>query len=168
VRFPLVTSFCIASAIFVGSAVVGYKAALRISYRHNESSAFISLGKQDAEELRTVLRTLNFLSESHLLTKLEPSPAEYHSALQRNIPYLQELRHQAPERLRPLIDLQLGVDYAEMAHFDQEANRLEEASKARQSAQGLLLSLGWKDVSVDALNSLAVQEIQPLRISENK
>ncbi len=167
-KFPLVTSFCIASAIFAASAYVADRAALRIGYRHSESVAFNSLGKQQASELQAMLRTLTFLNQSHLVTKLEPSAGEYHSALERNIPALQKLRDQAPERLRPLIDLQLGVDYAEMAHFDQEASRLEEASKARQAAQGLLSSLGWKDVSPDALNSLAVQEIQPMRVSENK
>jgi hypothetical protein len=168
VKFPLVTSFCIASAIFAGSAYLADRAALRIGYRHSESVAFNSLGKRQANELQAVLRTLTFLNESHLVTKLEPSAGDYHSALERNIPALQKLRDQAPKRLRPLIDLQLAVDYAEMAQFEQEVNHLEEASKARQSAQGLLRSLGWKDVSADALNSLAVQEIQPLRISEHK
>jgi hypothetical protein len=151
-----------------GTAFVGYKAALRISYRHSEARAFNSLGKQDTQELRTTLQTLTFLSQSHLVTKLEPSPADYHSALALNIPALQKLRDRAPERLRPPIDLQLAVDYAEMAHLEQEANHLEEATKARQSAQGLLRSLGWKDVSPDALNRVAVQEIQPLRIWERK
>jgi hypothetical protein len=147
---------------------VAERAALYISYRHSESKAYESLGKQDAQELRAMLQTLTFLSESHLLTRLEPSAADYRSVIERNIPYLQKLRDQAPERLRPLIDLRLAVDYAEMAHLEQEANHLEEADKARQSAQGLLGSLGWKDVSPDALNRLAVQEIQPRRVSENK
>ena len=167
-RFPLVTSFCIASAIFVGSAYVADRAAFRISYHRSESKAYESLGKQDAQELRAMLQTLTFLSQSHLLTRLEPSAADYRSVIERNIPYLQKLRDQAPERLRPLIDLQLAVDYAEMAYLEQGANHLEEANKARQSAQGLLSSLGWKDVSPDALNRLAVQEIQSLRVLENK
>jgi len=146
---------------------MAYKIALYISYRHSESTAFNSLGKQDAQELRTTLQTLTFLSESHLLTSLEPSAGDYHSTLERNIPYLQKLHDQAPERLRPIIDLQLAVDYAEMGRFEQEVGHLAEASKARQSAQVLLSSLGWKDVSPDVLNSLAEQEIQPLRISED-
>lgn len=166
-RFPLVTSFLIASAIFAGSAFVAYRAALYVSYRRSESTTFNSLDKQDAQELRTTLQTLTSLSQSHLLTKLEPSAVDYQSAIKRNIPYLQKLGEQTPERLRPLIDLQLAVDYAEMAHLEQDANHLEQASKARQSAQGLLSSLGWKDVSPDALNRLAVREVQTLRVSEN-
>lgn len=167
-KFPLVTSFFIASAIFAGSAYVADKAALRISYRHREAMAFNSLGKQDAQELRTTLRTLTSLSESHLMTKYEPSTVHYYNALEGNIPWLQKLRSQAPERLRPLIDLQLAIDYAEIARFERKIGHVPEADKARQSAQELLGSLGWKDVSEGALNSLADQEIQPLRISEDK
>jgi hypothetical protein len=168
VKFPLVTSFFIASAIFVGSAYVADKAALRISYRHREAMAFSSLGKRDGQELRTTLRTLSFLSLSHLMTKYEPSTAQYYTALEANIPSLQKLRSQAPERLRPLIDLQLAIDYAEMAQFEQKIGHVSESGRARQSAQALLGSLGWKDVSEGALNSLADQEIEPLQISEDK
>jgi hypothetical protein len=168
VKFPLVTSFFIASAIFAGSAYVADKVALRISYRHSESMAFNSSGKQDAQELRTTLQTLYSLSLSHLITKWEPSTADYYTALEANIPALRKLRTTAPERFRPLIDLQLAIDYAEMAQFEQKIGHVSEAGRARQSAQELLRSLGWKDVSEDALNTLADQEIQPLRISEDK
>jgi len=168
VKFPLVTSFCIASAIFGGSAYVADRVALGISYRHSEAVALNSLKKQDAQELRTILRTLTFLSESRIVTTYEPSTANYHTALEGNIPALQKLRNQAPERLRPPIDLQLALDYAEMARFEQKAGHLAEATRAMQPAQGILNSLGWKDVSADALNSLADQEIQPPRISEDK
>jgi hypothetical protein len=168
VRFPLVTSFCIASTIFVGSAFVGYKAVRFVSYHHSESRAFDSLGKQDAQELRTMLQTFTFLSHSRIVTKFEPSAANYHSALERNIPYLQKLRDHAPDQLRPPIDLRLATDYAEMAQFEKKAGHLAEADKATQSAQRILSSLGWRDLSADALNSLADQEIQPLRISEGK
>lgn len=167
-KFPLVTSFFIASAIFVGSAYVADRAALYISYRHSESTAFNALGKPDGQELRTTVQTLASLGQSHLLTKLQPSAADYHSVLERNIPYLQKLRDQAPDRLRPPINLQLAVDYAQMARLEQEVNHMEAAARARESAQGLLSVLGWKDVSTDALDTLAVREIQPLRISENK
>jgi hypothetical protein len=168
VRFPLVTSFCIASTIFAASTFIGYKAALLVSYRHSESKAFASLGTQDANELRTMLQTFTFLSHSRVLTKFEPSAANYHSALERNIPYLQKLRDRAPELLRPPIDLQLATDYAEMARLEKDAGHLAEAGKAMQSAQNLLGSLGWQNLSVDALNSLADQEIQPPRISGDK
>lgn len=167
-KYPLVTSLCIASAIFIGSAYVADRAALRVGYRHSESMAFDSPGKQDVQELRTTLRTLTCLSQSHLVTRYEPSAGDYHSALEQNIPALQKLRNQAPERLRPPIDLQLAVDYAEMARSEQEVGHSEEASEARKRSQALLLSLGWKDVSAETLNSLAVQEIQPLPTSEDK
>lgn len=167
-KFPLVTSFCIASAIFAGSAYVAYKVAVGVSYRHSEAVSFNPFDKQDAQELRTTLRTLTLLSESRIVTTYEPSTANYHKALEGNIPALQKLRNQAPERLRPPIDLQLALDYAEMARFEQKAGHPAEANRAMQPAQGLLHSLGWKDVSADALNSLADQEIQPLRISEGR
>jgi hypothetical protein len=168
VKFPLVTSFFIASAIFAGSAYVADKVALRISYRHSDSMAFDSLAKQDAQDLRTTLQTLYSLSLSHLMTKWEPSTAEYYAAIEANIPALQKLRSQAPERLRPLIDLQLAIDYAEMAQFEQKIGHVSEAGRARDSAQKLLHTLGWKDVSEDALNTLADQEIEPLQVSEDK
>ena len=167
-KFPLVTSFCIASAIFAGSAYVADRVALGIGYRHSEALAFNSFDKEDAQELRTMLQTLAFLSESRIVTTYEPSTANYHKALEGNIPELQKLRKQAPERLRPPIDLQLALDYAEMARFEQKAGRLTEATRAMQLAQGLLNSLGWKDVSADALNGLADQQIQSLRVSESK
>lgn len=167
-KLPLVTLLLIASAIFIGSAYVADEAALRIGYRHSESRAFGSLGKQDAQELRTTLRTLAFLSQSRLVTKYEPSAGDYHSAVERNIPALQKLRDQAPERLRPPIDLQLAVDYAEMAQLEQEVGHSVEASDARKRAQALLLSLGWKDVSAEALNRMALHEIQPLPTSKDK
>jgi len=168
VRFPLVTSFYIASAIFAGSAFVGYKAALFASYRHSESRAFNPPGTQGAQELRTTLQTLTFLGQSRVVTKFEPSAANYRSAIERNIPYLQKLRDQAPEQLRPPIDLRLATDYAEMARLEQQAGHFAEASKARRSVQGLLSMLGWRDVSTDAVNTLADQEIRPLRIPEDK
>jgi phosphohistidine phosphatase SixA len=168
VKFPLVTSFFIASAIFAGSAYVADKVALRISYRHSESMAFNSLAKQDAQELRTTLQTLTLLSRSHLVTRHEPSTADYYTALEGSIPALQKFRSQAPERLRPLIDLQLAIDYAEMAQFEQKIGHVSQADRARQSAQELLGHLGWKDVSEGALNTLADQEIEPVQISEDK
>ncbi|MFZ0136166.1 MAG: hypothetical protein WAK89_03855 [Candidatus Sulfotelmatobacter sp.] len=163
-KFPLVTSFCIASAIFIASAYVADRVAFRISYRHGESAPLNSLGKQDEQELQTTLRTLSFLSETRIVTKYEPSTANYHTALERAVPALEQLRSQAPERLRPIIDLQLATDYAAIARLEQGA----EASRAMELAQGLLNSLGWKDVSADALNRLAEHEVQPLRISEDK
>jgi len=156
------------SVIFVGSAFVGYKAALLVAYRHSESRAFDPPGTQGVQELRTMLQIMTFLGQSRIVTKFEPSAANYHSAIERNIPYLQKLRDQAPEQLRPPIDLRLATDYAEMARFEQQAGHFEEAGKARQSAQGLLSMLGWRDVSTDAVNTLADHEIRLLRISEDK
>ena len=167
-RFPLVTSFLIASAIFACSAYVADKVALRISYRHSESTAFSTLGKDDAQELRTTLRTLTSLGESHLVTSYEPSTAQYYTALQGNIPWLQKLLTQSPERLRPLINLQLAIDYAEIAQFEQKIGHVSEAGKARQSARELLGPLGWRDVSESTLNTLGEQELDPIHISENK
>lgn len=167
-KFPLVTSFFIASAILAGSAYVADKVALRIAYRHHEARAFNSLAKQDAQELRATLRTLFALSQSHLVTKYEPSTAQYYTALEANLPWLQKLRGQAPERLRPLIDLQLAIDYAEMAQFEQKIGHMSEAGRARQSAEERLGALGWRDVSEGALNDLADQEIQPPQVSEHK
>lgn len=167
-KFPLVSSFCIATVIFGTSTYVAYKGALQINYRYRESRAFSSLGKEDAQQLRVTLAILSALSFSHLWTRYEPSPGHYHKAIERNIPALRKIRNTAPEQLRPPIDLQMAIDYAEMARLEQRAGNVAQANRARLSAQGLLSSLGWKDVSEDALNSLADQELKPLRKSGGK
>ena len=138
----------IAFVIFVGCAYLGYFGAGRIVYRHKQSTWFNALGKQDAEQLREASRTLLAFSVSSLLIQNTPA------SLQRNVASLEEIRREAPQELWPILDLRLAKDYAMMARLERSENE-SAAIGHQQSAKLILGSLGWQDVSDNALTALA-------------
>lgn len=165
-KFPLVSGFCIASVIFAGCTYMAYTGTLWATYRYRESRAFRALGKDDPQ-LPAVIRTLDALGTSHLFTGHESSRPLYRSAVDKNIPFLQQLRKRAPQELWPPIDLQMATDYAELARLQQAENPAE-ADKSRRSAEDILRSLGWTQLSHDVLDALADRELQPAELEKKK
>jgi len=135
--------------IFLGCGYLGYFGAVRIAYRHKQSTWFSSLEKQDAERLRQNSQTLLALGLSNLLIQNTPS------ALQNNLRSLAQIRSTARQELWPIIDLRFAEDYAMMARLEQRADNLEAAAAHQEAAKDLLRSLGWPDISDKAVADLA-------------
>jgi len=147
VKLPLLTGFCGGLVIFVGCAYLGGRAAEIVTYRWRKPMLFESLRKQNDGQLRDDLLTLQSLGFSKFN---EDTP----SALQKDADYLGTIRSSKRPELRPVLDLRIATDYVEMARLEREAGDAAVADRHRQMAEGILHSLGWQDVSGEALAKL--------------
>jgi len=147
VRFPLVTSFCGGLVIFAVCTYLGHRGAETVTYRWRKPRSFVSLRKQNDQQLRGDLLTLQAVAFSKFS---EDSP----SALQKNADYFRTIRDSKRPELRPVLDLQVATDYVGMARLEQEAGNATMADRHRQMAEGILHSLGWQDVSSETLAKL--------------
>jgi len=151
---PILSTFCIALLFFIVCAYVGYFASVRIAYRYQQSTSFSSLGPEEARQFRDLVQTLQEFELSRILTQ------NTQESLQQNINHLQNLRAKAPREVWPLVDLRIATDHAVIARLEQLANKPDEGNIHRQSADTLLRSLGWQDVSEAVLNEVADKQLQ--------
>ncbi len=152
VRLSFVLSLLGCLALLPAGGYIGYLAAARIAFRYEQSK---SLGKQDAEVLRRIGETVYSFSVSQLLV-LEKT----RGLLEQHITALEKLRPKAVQEFRPIIDLRLAEDHATIARLEERANNSSEATSHRRIAEDLLQSLGWRDISENALNQLADRQLQ--------
>jgi hypothetical protein len=143
----------LAILIGVGCGYVGYFTATGIVYQYKRSTWFSSLDKQNAEQLRAIGQTAFAISVSNLTIQ------NTLSSIQRNVSNLVRIRGKAPQELWPILDLRLAKDYAMMARLEQAGNP-QLAAEHQQSAEALLRSLGWNDVSDNAVTSLADEQLR--------
>jgi hypothetical protein len=144
----------VALVISVGCGYLGYLAAVRIVYQYNQSTWFASLGKQDADQLRETGRATLALELSSMLMQNAPS------SIQNNVNSLAKIRGKTPQELWPILDLRLAKDYAIEARLEKEAGNQGAANEHLESAKTLLRSLGWRDVSDNALTDLADAQLR--------
>jgi hypothetical protein len=147
VKFPLVTSFCGGLVILAACTYLGHRGAEAVTYRWRKPRSFVSLRKQNDQQLRSDLLTLQALGFS---TFSEDTP----SALQKNADYFGTIRVSQRPELRSVLDLQIATDYVEMARLERDAGNAAAADHHRQMAEGILHSLGWQDVSSETLAKL--------------
>jgi hypothetical protein len=140
VKFPLVTSFCGGLVIFAGCVYLGHRAAEAVTYRWEKPMSFESLTKQNDRQLRDDLLTLQSVKYAQVR---EDTPSD----LQKAADYLGTIRSSESPELRSLLDLQIATDYIEMARLERDAGDTILADRHRQTAEGILHSLGWQDVS---------------------
>jgi hypothetical protein len=76
------------------------------------------------------------------------------SELEKAADYLGTIRDNARPELRALLDLQIAAEYVEIARLEQEAGDANMADRYRQTTEGILRSLGWRDVSAEAMAKL--------------
>jgi len=138
--------------VCVGFGAVGYLSATRIVYLHKRATWFPALEAQAAEELRRKAETTYAISVSSLVLQNTPS------SIQDNVNYLSKLRSRAPQELWPVLDLRLAKDYAMMARLEEQSG--SSAAQNQQTAQALLRSLGWTDVSEGAVTKLGDEQLQ--------
>lgn len=143
----------VALLICVGCGYLGYSGAVRIVYQYQQSTWFSSLEKQDAEQLREIGQTTLGLAFSSLSTQNTPS------SIQNNLSSLAKIRNNAPQELWPILDLRLAKDYAMMARLEQQGDNPRAATEHQESARDLLRSLGWQDVSDNAVADLADKQL---------
>ena len=155
VRPSFVLSLMVSLLLLPLCAYLGYLATARIAYRYEQSKSFGTLGRQDAQELRQIGETAYAFSLSHILL-LEKTQG----SLEQNIGVLEKLRPKAAHEFWPIIDLRLAEDHAVIARIEEQANNSAQATGHRRVAEDLLHSLGWQDVSENALNQLADKQLQ--------
>ncbi len=143
-----------AVAISVGCGYLGYLAGVRIVYQYKQSTWFGSLGGQDADQLRETGQATLALEFSSMLIQNTPS------SIQNNVNSLAKIRGKAPQELWPILDLRLAKDYAMEASLEQQAGNQWAANEHLESAKTLLRSLGWRDVSDNALTDLADAQLR--------
>jgi hypothetical protein len=139
----------IALLICIVCGYLAYFDAARIVYQYKQSTWFSTLEKQEAERLRETTRTTLALSLSTMFIQNTAS------SIQNNVSRLAKIRKQAPQDLRPVLDLRLAKDYAMMARLEQRADNPTAAAEHQQAAKVLLVSLGWQDVSDSTVAGLA-------------
>jgi hypothetical protein len=138
----------------MGCGYLGYFGTLRLAYLYKQSTWFSYLEKQDAARLRGTTQALMGFELSNM--SIQNSPA----SLQNNVSNLTKIRSRAPPEVWPILDLRLAKDYAMMARLEQQAGSQMQAAGHQQSAKMLLGSLGWQNVSDDALNDLADKQLR--------
>jgi hypothetical protein len=146
----------VAFVVCVGCGYLGFLGAARIVYQYNQSTWFSSLGKQDAEQLRETGQATLAFSFSNLNLLVQNTP----SSIQNSVNSLAKIRCKAPQELWPILDLRLAKDYAMMACLEQQAGNQKAANQHLESAKALLRSLGWRDVSDNALTDLADAQLR--------
>lgn len=151
---PILSTFCIGLLIFIVCGNVGYFAAVKVAYRHKRLTSFESLGSEQARQFRGLVQTLYEFELSGNLTQ------NTQESLQQNIDHLLNLRAKAPRDVWPLLDLRIATDHAVLARLEQLLDKTAEGNIHRQSAETLLRSLGWQDVSGAVLNELANKQLQ--------
>jgi hypothetical protein len=140
--------------ICAGCGYLGYYSAARIVYQHKQSAWFSSLEKPEAEQLRKTGQTTLALSLSSILIQNNPS------SIQHQVSSLAKIRSQAPQEFWPILDLRLAKDYAMMARLERQTGESKVAAEHEESAKLLLRSLGWLDVSDNALADLADRQFR--------
>jgi len=155
VRLSFVLSLLACLALLPLGGYVGYLVAARIAFRYEQSKSFSALGRQDSQELRRIGETAYAFSISQLLV-LEKTLVP----LERHIGVLEKLRPKAAYEFRPIVDLRLAEDHAAVARLEEQGNNSAQAAGHRRAAQDLLRSLGWRDISENALNQLGDRQLQ--------
>jgi len=151
VKLPLLTGFCGGLVIFVGCAYFGHHAAEIITYRWKKPTSFEFLKKQNASQVRDDLLMLQAVQYSQVR---EDTPSD----LQKAADYLGAIRSKSPE-LDPLLDLQIATDYVEIARLERDAGKVISADRHLQMAEGILHSLGWRDVSGETMAKLTRKQL---------
>jgi len=146
-KYPLITGFCGGLLIFVGCACLGHRTAAAITYRALRPLAFGSLNKPNHATLRADLLALQAVEHSQFV---KDAPAE----LQKTADYLDGISSTKPPEIRPVLDLQIARCYAEIARLERDAGNAASADRHLQRARDLLNSLGWQDVSSEAVEGL--------------
>lgn len=154
VRLRILTSFFGSILIFAVCAYAAYRGSVRLAYRHERGMLFRSLGKEEAQQLRKTAET--FFAIQFFSTPDQNAE----KSLQNHLESLARVRRGAPEELSPILDLQLARDYAVMALLEDQGGNLAVAGQHRQSAAAILKSLGWQDVSDNAMTALADSELR--------
>ncbi len=147
VKFPLVTSFCGGLVIFAGCAYLGGRAAEVVTYRWRKPLTFEAVRKQNDGQLRDDLLTLQAVQFSQVR---EDTPSD----LQKAADYLGTIRSSKRPELRPVLDLQIAIDYVEIARLERDAGNATAADRHQHTAEGILRSLGRQDVSAEAMAKL--------------
>lgn len=147
-----VNLICPALLVFAVTGYVGYRVSLLTVYRHLEASSFQSLGKDEGTSLRDTVRLLSVLETDKILM-----PAS-ESSLQKQVSDLSGIRSRVDQQLVPIVDLQRAADFAMLAGIEQKSGNQSAADNHWRSAQDILRSLGWHDVSEATLTVLADQE----------
>lgn len=148
-KYPIVSTFCIACLVFTACAYLGYYAAVNISYRHKQSRSFTSLGPEEGRRFRSLTQTFDAYNLSRILPRSTPA------SFQQDISYLQALRAKAPQDVWPILDIGIAADHTVLARLYQQANNSVEEASHRAAAQAIFHSLGWKESSDVILNRVA-------------
>jgi hypothetical protein len=126
----------------------------RIVYQYKQSTWFASLGKQDADQLRETGQATLAIELSSMLIQNTPS------SIQNNVDTVAKIREKAPRELWPVLNLRLAKDYVMEARLEQQAGDRKTANEHLESARALLRSLGWRDISDNALADLADAQLR--------
>ncbi len=139
---------------------LGYKGGTGIAHARNSAQqrTMGSLSAAERAHLKAVLQALSRVqtlrfAAAHDLEKLR-------SNLLFEIENLENLRAQPDmQGVRPVVDLYLGIAYANLAILEERANNTSRAREYIQLAQEVFRSLGWQDYSEEALRAVAQREI---------
>lgn len=151
-KWPLVTTFCSALVIASACLYTGERAGELATYRWRKPLTFESLRKSDWQ-LRSDLLILQAVAFSQI--RLQSKKNTSHE-LQQEANYLSSIDNTP---LKPVVDLQIASCYLEIARSDRSSGDAT-ADHNRHTAEGILHSLGWNDVSDHAVSALAGQTLR--------
>ena len=153
IKRPIGVWFSLALLILVSCCWLGYAAGVRFASarvrRQQETT-----GPRLSPELATLpfMRLLRMASTSN--------PEKLRSSLLFETGRLEALVQEPKmQDVASVVNLDLAMDYVELAIVEERANNQSEARAHMQSGQNLFRSLGWQDDSEDTLRGVAQREL---------
>lgn len=161
---PIEVWFSLALALFALSIWLGSMLGSRVArfwYRHHqiEYGTLSGAERTRVESELGILSAIQTLQVYGLVAQTDTELWDKH--LDNEIRGLEEIKLSSKvEEVRPLIDFHLGVVYVTAAMEKDQHKQEELAKKDLDSAQVLFKSFGWRETSVETLESIARQELK--------
>jgi hypothetical protein len=169
-RGPIGVWFSVALVIFGLSAWGGFAGGSKFArYRflrhrqHVEISYSPERALLESESLQfSRLQYLQFLIKS----TQDDRKAEKEYLLAAIAEFEKEVQKSRRERIKPVIEFNLGLLYVEAAIAERKDGNKDLAEKDMKSAQPIFQSLGWKDYSEETLRAFAQNELDQWKSPE--
>lgn len=158
---PIGVWFSIAGLILLVSGWLGYQATLAlvgVRFRAQQRRMIAALDPAARARFNSTLSALTVVQMLRLSTTApsHSSPNDLRAEAEK----IQKLAHH-PETndLQPVLELNLGLTYAQLATLEERTNPAE-SRKYMDLAQDLFRSLGWRDCSEDALKDAGQKQYE--------
>jgi len=163
-RGPIGVWFSLALALFALSTWLGSmlgSGVARLWYRHHQLD-YGTLSNAERTRIESELGVLSAIQTLQVYGLVAQKDTQlWGKYLDNEIRGLEEIKLSSNvEEVKPLIDFHLGLAHVTAALEKHQENQEELAKKHLKSAQILFKSLGWRNTSVETLESISRGELE--------